>query len=365
MNNFIYNMFKKAKKEKNIKTMGALYLGNPNEHNIALEYAKLLIEEGNKNRDKQKFYEAEKIFVELLDTRNRNYALLELGKLQMMFHKPDMAKKCFEELLHSFDAEEKDIRYATLELGRTESRYGSADKARKYFNSLINDYGDTAAILELAKLEIENGNFKLGEKRLYKLINDKKNIDNSEYAINLLIVAYLKNNQYTKLVKLIEKNNFNIKYRESLLLSKELNIFFKAPYKNIPFSYNMNQIVDYDEYMAIEHIIDRHNGNDDLSGTIFNHDIDIYKLFVDIKKELTNENKNNTLVLNDIYTVYYPNIGVNGENYLRIVTVHNTKNILSMYPIKNKNDIFYVDDEDEIKENKKIKSKKEKINYYE
>ena len=36
-----------------------------------------------------------------------------------------------------------------------------------------------------------------------------------------------------------------------------------------------------------------------------------------------------------------------------------------MYPIKNKNDIFYVDDEDEIKENKKIKSKKEKFNYYE
>lgn len=371
MNKFINEMFEKAKATNDIKTMAALYAGYPNNLSIKLEYAKLLIEEGNKNKKREKLYEAEKKFTELLDTENRNHALLELGKLQIILNKPEKAKKCFEELLHSFNASKKDIRYATLELGRTEAHYGSLDKAKEYFNSLIDAYEDNAARLELAKLEIENGNFELGEKQLYKIINDKNNDTNREYAINLLIVAYLKNNEYTKAVEIIEKYNFNMRYREALLLGKELNIFFDAPYKDLPFSYTMNQTVDYDEYMAMDHIMDRHNSNDKLSGTKFNPDIDICRLFVDIKKELTAENKINRLVLNDIYSVYYPNIGVNGENYLRVVTLHNTKNILSMYPIRNRNDIICEEDADtyeftehaekkQIPANKKKKSKKRK-----
>jgi len=44
------------------------------------------------------------------------------------------------------------------------------------------------------------------------------------------------------------------------------------------------------------------------------------------------------LVFNDIYDIPYENIGINGENELRVVTQPNTLDIVSMYP-HNKNEM--------------------------
>ena len=57
----------------------------------------------------------------------------------------------------------------------------------------------------------------------------------------------------------------------------------------------MNQILDYDEYSAIEHVLEGHDLDSD--GTIFNPNIDIYKLFNDIQNKLTPKNKVSLLKL--------------------------------------------------------------------
>lgn len=112
----------------------------------------------------------------------------------------------------------------------------------------------------------------------------------------------------------------------------------------------MNQILDYDEYSAIEHVLEGHDLDSD--GTIFNPNIDIYKLFNDIQNKLTPKNKVNKLIFNDIYIIHYPNIGINNQEYLRVVTLPNTKNILTMYPINNKYDVIDDDYMEEIEHTK-------------
>lgn len=105
---------------------------------------------------------------------------------------------------------------------------------------------------------------------------------------------------------------------------KELNIFFDKEYSNL-YNYNNLQTIDYDEFVAIEHILERHEKE-------FSSDIDIYKLFNDIKTKLTPETQKQKLVVNDVYDIPYQNIG-NGIHILRVVTLPNSKDILTMFPL--------------------------------
>ena len=103
-----------------------------------------------------------------------------------------------------------------------------------------------------------------------------------------------------------------------------LNIFFKD--KDLQIFYNALQIINYDEYSAIEHIIERHKDE-------FTKGIDLYKLFksvvIDDKYYVRN------ITFNNIYDIPYENIGEN-TNILRVITLPNSKKILTMYPLYDK-----------------------------
>lgn len=108
---------------------------------------------------------------------------------------------------------------------------------------------------------------------------------------------------------------------------KEFNIFFKCTrYDNL---YNNNQLIDYDEYVAVEHIIDRHSND-------FSEHIDIYSLFNEIKSKLIDEYRVDCLKFNDVYDIPYQNVGYD-KHIIRVYTIPNTKNILTMYPLEDKN----------------------------
>lgn len=352
MKNYMRSMLNEAIKKEDINTIKALYKGHPNDYEIKFEYARLLINLGETNQGK-------KMLLELLDTRNRNYALLELGKIAVREKDIITAKKCFNEILqYSYD--DKDRNYALLELGIIESKYGDKNKARKNFVEILkkadNRKDKNHALLELGRLEAELGNIEEAKTYFNQLIKKNKNSKNeiekntAWYAERLLITLLFKTEEYKPLVELINKNDVKIKSYILIYVSKLINMYFNIPYEEIEYGYTINQILDYDEYVALDHILDGHDLGSD--GTIFNPNIDIYKLFNDIQKQLTPKNKINKLIFNDIYIIYYPNIGINNQNYLRVVTLPNTKNILTMYPISNKNDII---DDDYIEENKKVK----------
>lgn len=305
MKKYIYDMLNKAVKNSDINMVKALYNGSPNNSRVKFEYARLLIKEGN-------ITVAKNLLIELLDSKNKNYALLELGRL--------------------------------------ESFYGNRDKAREYFYQIMaikeNEY---YAMMELSRLEAEDGNIKEAKEILKQLIKQNEN-KASSYAKSLYGIILFNNHEYNELIKMINKEGKDITTIPVLIyLSIKHNIFLDVAYENLYYGYTVSQLLNYDEYISVEHIIDRHTKD-------FNHNIDIYKLFNDIKEELTLENKINKLNFNDIYSIYYPNIGYNGENNLRVITLPNTKNILTMYPIQGKYDMLI--DEEEYKDIPKIKRKK-------
>ena len=102
-----------------------------------------------------------------------------------------------------------------------------------------------------------------------------------------------------------------------------LNIYFKDI--ELPIYYNATQIMNYDELSAVEHIIERHKDE-------FADNINLYKLFSEVSLDEKYHKRN--ITFNNIYDIPYPNIGENIDT-LRVITLPNSKDILTMYPLYN------------------------------
>ena len=281
MNDKDYELLMKAKQKKNIKLLKEVYDSN-DDCLTKFEYGKFLVNNGNRK-------EGKKILLDLAQNENYWLAKLELGKLEIS----DMNTKM----------------------------------ARYYLESLLNTYLENSAFLELSKLEYKIGNTEKSKGYLETLIGTELEV----YAYILLIILEIKKHDYKKAVKTVNEalsNGYNYSDQIIVFLSKKLNIFFDIEYrKYYTSSYTIKQILSYDESLALSLIIGRHGGCD------FNRKINIKKLYVDIQKQLIKQNKLNFFHFNDIYVVPFENIGNQNEKYLEIVTLPNSNEIITMFPI--------------------------------
>ena len=389
MNDRTYQKFIEAKNNKDLNTMEELYYSNSNDKVIKFEYAKLLILKGKKDLGKKLLLElletksgtyaklelgrleasignieqARMYFESLLNTKNETYAKLELGRLEASAGNIEQARMCFKSLIGTnnetyaklelgrLEASVGNIEqarmcfksliktqndnYAKLELGRLEANVGNIEQSRMYFESLLNTRNKNYAKLELGRLEASIGNIEQARMYFESLLKTKNKIP----ALTELIVLEYKLKNYVKALKLIEKmlKKYVVDHKIIISISKELNIFLKnVNYDNLKNNYLINQILDYDEYIAIEHTIERHCNSEEKNN--FNKNIDIYKIFNNIKNMLNEEHKINKLLFNDYYLIPYEIIGSKGENYLLVVTLPNTKDIITMYPVFNQYD---------------------------
>jgi tetratricopeptide (TPR) repeat protein len=149
------------------------------------------------------------------------------------------------------------------------------------------------------------------------------------YSIENLCYIAIKQGNFEKAFdyyQILKEHNYEENYIIQLMICKELNIFFKDElYLN---NYGNAQAISYDEFEAIEYILDRHSKD-------FDENIDIVKLFVNIKQFLTKENQVNMFSTSDIYDIPYEGLS-NETNNIRVLTLPNTKNIVNMYPILKK-----------------------------
>jgi len=157
-----------------------------------------------------------------------------------------------------------------------------------------------------------------------------------------------------KYVNLALKNNIELTTSVVLYLTMNLGIYIQDK-SNCIHTYQNYQFLDYDEYVAIEHIISTHKSD-------FSKRIDIHLLFNLINKYLVDEYKTPKLSLGDIYVVPFSNCGRKGENFIKVITIPNTKMILSMFPVRKRYQLseknMDVNLENEIYlETKKIKQK--------
>ena len=331
-----------------------------------------------------RYDEAREILIRQLNTKNKKYAMLELGKLEAQLENIKEAKRYYEMIL-KLDSKDD---YAMFEIGKieyvlgnykeakdrfekileirndpitrfqlakTEYKLGNASKARIHYKALsktiLDDIVRPYALLELARLEACEGNIEEA-RRIFTYLGES---NRDEYAYRLLAMMEFKNGNYLEALKIINselKNNREVDEKLILALSKELNVFFDYDYNDISLVYRNKQILDYDEESTINHIIERHfNG---IEKSNFNKNLDPYMLFNEAKTMLAKENKVKNLAFNDIYIIPYSNIGEYGEEYLKVVTLPNTKNIITMHPLITDMD---VEDEDVIETKKKLSKK--------
>lgn len=327
------------------------------------------------------YEEARSILLRQLNTKNKKYALLELGKLEAQLENIKEAKRYYEMILKIDQKDE----YALSEIGKIEFVLGNYEEAKIYFDkiltlsndpitkfqlakteyklgnvvrarlyykelskTILDDTIGTSALLELGRLEACEGNIDVARK-IFKGLAEQ---DEDEYANRLLAMMEYKNGNHLEALKIINeelKKNRLVDEKLIVALSKEFNIFFDYDYKRVQLTYRNKQILDYDEERAIEHIIERHYNNEDKAN--FNKSLDPYQLFMEAKSMLAKENKVKGLSYNDIYVIPYSNIGEYGEEYLQVVTLPNSRNIITMYPLITG---ISAEDEDAIETKKKL-----------
>lgn len=286
-----------------------------------------MLELGRIEAEKGNYLKARKHFNDILKIKKDSYAIFELGKLDARLGNLKEAKRRFESLLDTNNRVN-----AMLELAKVEYMLGHRETALVYLNSLLRTYNKNAATIELGRIEYMEGNIEKSIAFFKSLIGTKS----ETYSLPILINICIKLGRYEEAFDYMmysKKKNYYCDQKAELVLMKELNVSFDKEY-NKPLSYGCYQILEYDPYSALEHVIARHKYE-------FSDDIDISMLFATIGDSLNNETFTGKFVLNDVYDVPYNNIG-GGSNILRVITLPGTKNILSMYPLFDKD---YVDDE--------------------
>lgn len=301
----IYQDFLKSKefiKQKNIEEayirLKKLMKKDSENYAIRLEFAKVLIDMNNLSR-------ARRILESLIDSKNKNYAILELGKLSVIEGDFYKAREYFESLLNTTN-----ITYGLLELGKLEILEGNYIQAQTCFYKILsikNDENKSCAIQEILNLNIKLGHYEEALVYLEKLINTDKSLD----------------------IREVEKYKFYLEYNLKEINNKrKINGYFN------------NQLVEYSEVKAINYIGFNSNENKNVIHNIFNNDVEIKSLFNRMKDEIKQLEPVNFGIY-DKYTIELENVigSVRNidTNLLCIVTICGTKNIISMFPVLNKN----------------------------
>lgn len=305
-----YNAFNYAIKNNDIKLIQDLYSKNKEDSYIKLECAKMLIKCGKK-------YEGKTLLEELLSTSSRDLALLELGRLEVHEGDRNLARLYFDKL--KFSSNVKFKQYALLELGKLEVYECNFPFARMHFQNALNTIskGKKEKYYDLIILcFIEEGNTKAALQKIREMVSQKLKVDSE-------LLDYL----------------------------RKLNVKIKDYPKSFKRKYFVNSIKNYDREVALKHIIDSHVKPKPFKSR-FNPKINIYELFEDIKSMLTEENRLPRLELNDTYIVPYKSAGDSGQNFIRVITLPKTKDIISMYPVYDEFDTGYIQSKRNCKCNK-------------
>ena len=197
-----------------------------------------------------------------------------------------------------------------LELGKLEILEGNYIQAQTCFYKILsikNDENKSCAIQEILNLNIKLGHYEEALVYLEKLINTDKSLD----------------------IREVEKYKFYLEYNLKEINNKrKINGYFN------------NQLVEYSEIKAINYIGFNSNENKNVIHNIFNNDVEIKSLFNRMKDEIKQLEPVNFGIY-DKYTIELENVigSVRNidTNLLCIVTICGTKNIISMFPVLNKN----------------------------
>lgn len=283
-------------------------------------------------------------------------------------------------------------------LGYVEMRAGNLEKAYEYFvkayNACDNRFLKADILLSMGYLRFIQGNYEEAKKFCYttleavnynrkaeafsllskialaqrdyeeaiKYYETGYRVTGQDYLLSELAWVYLRKEDYNKalelLVSCIESPHISDRFDldlSILFLSKKLNVFVKDhDYSSMMDTYTGKQIAKYNLHEAVNHIKKHLEINKKMYGfrddeDSFDDCIDIYVLIEKVKTMLDDKYKLNSN-LRDVYIIPYPGIGKDGSNFLKVVTIPNSSDILTMYPI---HDGYSIEDEETLVKTKK------------
>lgn len=207
------------------------------------------------------------------------------------------------------------------------------EKAKEELNNFLNKYPtDNLGWHYYAKILMQEGNY---ENAL--LILETNNPEENLMMQIDRIKCFIELGQFEESYRLasalvnIARNSFTKEFlRKTIIYSlTKLQQLQLLSLTNL--NYSENQILDYSKQLALQYIKKTNDYNH-----LYNKEIDIEKLFEEVEPLLeTSICLPNTGTLSDTYLFGYPRIGFsNGKdlNILKVITIHNTHNILTMQP---------------------------------
>lgn len=205
-------------------------------------------------------------------------------------------------------------------------------KIKKY----IDEYGISDGILsQLGRLYIHYEDFE-NAKDCFLRIEDKQAI-----TFYQLLIANFALEDYEEVIKIYDTiiNKSFSKYLSERMLYMINRLYLYSKFKlGIPDNFEkLGLIINFTKDNALKHI-EKHTYEVSYKEkhSIFNPDINIENLYDDIYNSISNSNKAYTDYLTDCYYFGYYNIGKvdnKQSDYLSVITIRNTKKIISMFPI--------------------------------
>lgn len=270
---------------------------------------------------------------------------LGIGKTRLLFCNIEYSLRKFDSVIESIDPvirfnNNSDKKEGIILLAKSYAKEGRFEEALETINRLN----------EFKKVDTELMNYLTGS--VYYEMNDYysarsyfgniENIKGHNYLmaimkeISMLIGEERYADAYNILncfkYDLIKDNKKTFYSLSKLFLEQQLNI----PNTKEPGNYSELQMISFDKEIAIDHIKKHcYYVNDETAHTLFNENIDIDELYDYVTDTIDDDNLWRKDMF-DVYIIPYKNASAASEekcNHIRVITLHNTKNIITMYPI--------------------------------
>ena len=260
--------------------------------------------------------------------------MLELGRLEASEGNNTKARLYFEQLLNT-----QNRTYAMLELGRLEAREGNNIKARQYFEQLLNEQNRTYAMLELGRLEVSEGN-NAKAREYFEQVMTSQNAEDKAYAMLELIFLNIREGEYLEAYNMFKSGGYKKPEKQDLyhldiLLQYELGITKYDQILNK--DYYINQLFSYNALSTLEHLA-KHLDEDNkkIKHSVFSQNVDLEGLFNFASEQIKYLNPIEISTTHNYILDCEQEIAIihgYSTNCLKVVTIPNTNNILTMYPI--------------------------------
>jgi len=170
-------------------------------------------------------------------------------------------------------------------------------------------------------------------------LNYNLSLDNNAHSIVELYYIYYFLNMYNEAIKLLPelyKNKYinatSLAISEAVM-KKQLGIPFRTKS-----NYAIEQINNYNKEVTLNHIINNHQKEYIEEKSMFHNNVDINYLFEILTEKIKDSKKANIEEMLEVHYFAISNIGQDRHNicnFIKVIVIPNTNNIISIYPVNN------------------------------